>query len=280
MKTLYITDLDGTLLNSDAELSEKSKHMISQAINKDVLFTVATARTFATVLQMFKDVNINLPLVLMNGVMIYDPVRKGIISSHSISIESIEKVFSVYRKYEILPLVYRQKNDYLEIEYYSTDNIHQMKYVNKRTEASGKKFIYSSDFTAEGKGEVIYVVTLDTYDKLLPLYEDLKKISGISCVFYRDNYTDCYFLEIFAEGVSKASAMLEVKHITGVDKIIAFGDNLNDIEMFKAADEAYAVENACSELKSYSTGVIGCNDNDSVAEYILKFAEKNNDTFI
>ncbi|MBQ3136106.1 MAG: HAD family hydrolase [Clostridia bacterium] len=275
MKTLYITDLDGTFLNSNAVLSDKSKHMLIKAIDNGAFFTVATARTFATVLQMFKDVNINLPLILMNGVMIYDPVKNEIISSHSIKNESIKKVFSVYKKYEILPLVYRQKKNYLEIEYYDTSNPNQMKYVKKRTEASGKRFVYSPVFTDEGKSEVIYIVTLDTYDKLFPLYNELKNISGISCVFYRDNYTDCFFLEIFAESVSKASAMLEVKSITGADRVVVFGDNLNDIEMFKAADEAYAVENACSELKAFATDVIGDNDNDSVAEYILNNCGEN-----
>lgn len=269
MSTLYITDLDGTFLNSKAELSKTSKNMINCAIDNGVQFTVATARTFATVMQMFDGIRLELPLVLMNGVMLYDPVKRRIVSSHSIDKESMKQVISVYRNYGIYPLVYRLKDDYLEIEYYSTDNPNQMKYVNKRTESSGKKFVYSSDFSVDGKSEVIYIVTLDTYEKLLPIYKNLKKISGISCVFYRDNYTDCYFLELFSGGISKASAMLEVKNITGSEKVVAFGDNLNDIELFKVADEAYAVENACDELKAISTGIIGSNDNDSVAKYIL-----------
>ncbi len=268
MKTLYITDLDGTFLNSKAELTEKSKELISKAINSGACFSLATARTFATVLQMFADVDLKVPLVLMNGVMIYDPVNRRVASCHSIKNEVIEKVFNIYEKHGIHPLIYRYKESHLEIEYYNTDNPHQMKYVGNRTEAIGKKFVYSPAFTFEGKSEVIYIVTLDTYENILPLYEDIIKIKGISCVFYRDNYTDCYFLEIFAEGISKATAMLEVKEMIKADKIIAFGDNLNDMEMFKEADEAYAVENACKELKSRATSSIGKNDDDSVAKYI------------
>ncbi len=270
MKKLYITDLDGTLLNSNAEITVNTKNLISGAIDNGALFSLATARTFATVTEMFKDITLKLPLVLMNGVMIYDPVNREIITCHSIKEDVSEKILDIYSKYGIYPLVYRQHNDGLEIEYYDTDNPHQMKYVGKRTDAKGKKFVYSNDFSAKGKKEIIYIVTLDTYEKILPLYEEISKIKEISCVFYRDNYTDCYFLEIFAEGVSKASSMLEVKELIGADTITAFGDNLNDIEMFKMADEAYAVDNACSKLKQFATGVIGSNDNDSVAEFIYK----------
>lgn len=278
MKTLYITDLDGTLLNSGAELSSETEKLISQAIKQGADFTVATARTFATVMQMFKNIDLKLPLVLMNGVMLYEPSERRILSCRSISEESLKQVFDLYKKHKIYPLVYRSREKFLEIEYFSTDNPYQMKYVGNRVEADEKRFLYTEDFTYENKGEVIYIVTLNRYEAILPLYEELVNTEGISCVFYRDNYTDCYFLEIFSEGVSKASAMMQVKSLIGADKVIAFGDNLNDMDMFRAADEAYAVSNACNELKNIATAVISSNDENAVAEYIYKdYTEKSNE---
>ncbi len=268
MKTLYITDLDGTFLNSKAEITENSKKLISEAVNLGALFTVATARTFATVMRMFSDMKLKLPLVLMNGVMLYDPVTKKILSCKAVDAETLREVFEVYRKHRIFPLVYRNKDSFLEIEYFRTDNPYQMKYVGKRADADGKRFVYSEKFDFEGKSEVIYIVTLDKYETLFPLYQEIRKIHGVSSVFYSDNYTDCYFLEIFSAGVSKASAMLQVKNIIGADKTVAFGDNMNDIEMFKAADESYAVDNACAELKAFASGIIGSNDDDAVAKNI------------
>ena len=49
---------------------------------------------------------------------------------------------------------------------------------------------------------------------------------------------------------------------------MAFGDSVNDIPMFKIADEAYAVENALPELKEYATAVIASNEEDGVAEFL------------
>ena len=69
---LYVSDLDGTLLNTDAKLSDKSKEYLNTALNNNVKFTIATARTPATVVNLLEWVNINLPVITMNGSAIYD----------------------------------------------------------------------------------------------------------------------------------------------------------------------------------------------------------------
>ena len=71
MKTLYVSDLDGTLLNSNSAVSENSKAIINKVIEKGLLFSVATARTPATVMKLLEDVNIQLPMVLMTGALTY-----------------------------------------------------------------------------------------------------------------------------------------------------------------------------------------------------------------
>ena len=97
-------------------------------------------------------------------------------------------------------------------------------------------------------------------------------------MFYRDNYVpDMYYLEIITKNVSKASGVLTVKEMVGADKIVVFGDNLNDIPMFQVADECYAVSNAEKELKSIATAVINSNDEDAVAEFLLSMYKKQTD---
>ena len=55
--------------------------------------------------------------------------------------------------------------------------------------------------------------------------------------------------------------------------MVVFGDGKNDMDMFEMADECYAVENAAEELKAIATGVIGKNDEDAVARWLLKNAD-------
>ena len=70
------------------------------------------------------------------------------------------------------------------------------------------------------------------------------------------------------ENATKASAVNRLKKMLNCDYVIAFGDGVNDIEMFKLADEAYAVENAAPELKAFATDVIEGNNQDGVAKWL------------
>ena len=271
MKTLYITDLDGTLLNSKAELSEKSAEIINRLSDEGILFSLSTARTHATVSEMFSDVKLNVPLVMMNGVVVYDPKEHKVISACTIEKDKAEKVLEIYRKHGKAPMLYYIDGTTININYTDLKNENQQKYINSRNDLGIKRFFYSPSLTI--KDELIYIVTLDPYEELKEIYDEVSEIEGLNCMFYSDNYTGCYFLEILSSKVSKGISADFVKKYVKADKMVAFGDNLNDISLFHYADEGYAVENAHEKLKEIATGVIGRNDDDAVAEYI---SEKEN----
>lgn len=276
MKTLFLSDLDGTFLNSEGRISERSAEIINKLTNDGVLFTVATARTYATVMEMFRDIYLPCPLVLMNGVTIYDPKKKEILKSNSIPTELGKRILEEYNKVGVEPMLYFQQGETLEIYYRELTNEHQRKYVAQRTDCNGKKFIHATESVSIDDKNLVYIVSLDYYDRIKDVYEAVSKFEDAHCMFYKDNYVpDLYFLEIITKSVSKASGALEVKKMLGVDKIVAFGDNLNDIPLFEVADECYAVSNAEDELKKIATDVIASNDEDAVAVFIHEYLKKN-----
>lgn len=276
MKTLYLSDLDGTLLDSNANLSLHSAEILNKLINSGMMFSVATARTPATVLEMFSNVKLNLPFILMNGVLVYDPVKDRNIICHNIEKRHVDEIISIFNKHGKSPMLYYLKDNYLEITYNDLSNQHQMNYVNHRKDLVRKKFIYSDSLHVKESDNLIYVVTLDYPEEIIGIYNEIIASDKVTCAFYRDNYTDCNFLECMNKNASKATAALELKRLLNVDRIVAFGDNLNDIPLFEIADEAYAVSNACNELKDLADGVIASNDDDAVAEFLLSRYNNNN----
>ena len=76
--------------------------------------------------------------------------------------------------------------------------------------------------------------------------------------------------QVIVEPTEKYQGILEMVHLLKGDEkdIVVFGDGLNDLSMFEIADESYAVENACKELKEKATGVIGRHDQDAVARWL------------
>lgn len=276
MKTLYLSDLDGTLLNSAARLSDNSAEMLNSLIEAGMLFSVATARTAATVLDIFSGVKLNVPLILMNGVVLFDFKNNKNLICHSIEKESADEIIRIYEDHGKSPMLYFQKDNYLQIEYKDLTNAHQMNYVNQRQALNKKKFVYRDKLQVSDSDNMIYIVTLDYPEQIDNIYREITAADKVTCTYYRDNYTDCYFLECMNKKASKASAAEELKKLLGVDRIVAFGDNLNDIPLFEIADEAYAVSGACDELKKIADGVIGSNDDDAVARFLIERLECNN----
>ena len=269
MKTLYISDLDGTFLNSKAELTPYSSKMLDYLIGKGVLFSVATARTYATVLNMFESVKLNTPFVLMNGVMIFDPSKKEIVKVHEIPSFAGKQLLSAFAEESIFPLTYFLDEDgVIDIYYQDLRNDAIKDYVNLRNATSLKRFHKLEGEVDFSNKRLIYMTGMDSFEILSPVHSRILSLSEVECTFCKDNYTDCYFLEAFSKHATKASGALEVKKLLGADRIVAFGDNLNDIPLFEIADEAYAVSNAAKQLKDIATGIIGSNDEDAVVKFI------------
>ena len=88
------------------------------------------------------------------------------------------------------------------------------------------------------------------------------------CFYLRDIYSGEYWLEVLPKRAGKAAAAIKLKEMLGCDKLVCFGDDVNDIALFAAADECYAVGNAADALKEKATAVIGRNTEDSVAHWL------------
>ena len=118
------------------------------------------------------------------------------------------------------------------------------------------------------KGDIFYITCIDEEEKLKPLYDKYR--DRFHCVFQKDIYTNDQWLEIMPIAASKSNAIRELKALLECEKVISFGDALNDIPMFEISDECYAVENAVDGLKAVATGIIGSNREDSVAKWLLE----------
>ncbi|MCR5307427.1 MAG: HAD family hydrolase, partial [bacterium] len=113
---------------------------------------------------------------------------------------------------------------------------------------------------------IYYFNFIDSYENLKPIYDELK--NHFRCVFQQEIYREEYWLEVLPNNSDKGHSLKKLKELLNVDKIVYFGDSVNDIEAFKASDLCYAVSNSKEELKPYATEIIGSNDDDGVIKKI------------
>ena len=267
---LFVTDLDGTLLNSNKEVSIKSTEILNKLIDNGVNFTVATARTPATVVDLLQDVNIKLPAVLMNGVLLYDIKEEKYINIKEIGKDTVDKVFDVLNKFDKNAMVYGIRNNHLWVYHKEFEYSWEYNFYKERADRKQKTFLKVENYQeCINESKIINFIVFDKYEKIKGIYEELKKIDEISVEYYEDIYEKgCYFLEAYSAEASKANGIKLLSDYIEHDKLICFGDNLNDIPMFELADECYATANAVERVKEISTDVIGSCDEDGVALFI------------
>ena len=83
MKRLYVSDLDGTLLDNEAQISDETARVLNDYIRQGLQFTISTARTPTTALKIIEKLNLRLPVMMMNGVLIYDMETKRYIKKEA-----------------------------------------------------------------------------------------------------------------------------------------------------------------------------------------------------
>jgi len=172
----------------------------------------------------------------------------------------------------IYPIVYAIINgveQFSYIERYVTPKMRD--FLNKRKGDPRKRVVETVEELYVG--QVFYFTCIDAESKLFSLKKVFKVDSRFNCIYSKDIYDlDSQWLELLPVKATKAFAALQVKQMLGCERLVVFGDNINDIPMFEVADECYAVANAVSELKTIATGIIGGNDEDGVAKWIERRA--------
>lgn len=273
-KVLYISDLDGTLMRNDEKLSDYTVNTINELVGRGLAFTFATARSIESARKITGELKLKLPVVTRNGAVLADNstgkhLEKAVFSKNEI--ELLKKLLPELPRCgfvscfigEIMARMY-MAGDHTEglqgyIDYYRDD-------PTMRTAADIEELFC---------GDPGYITMIGDKEEIEPVYNRVKDYDSWESMFQKDTYRDEYWLEICPKDCTKAKTILKLKEKLGFDKLVVFGDSLNDISMFRLADEAYAVANAYDELKEIATAVIGSNEEDAVVNKIKEEFNKD-----
>lgn len=251
---VFVFDLDGTLLKDDYTISKYTIETIDKLEKQNHTIVFASGRMLVSIRKIiqkyfFRD----FPIIAYNGAMVFVQ-NNGIIFEKTLDYESSKKV----------------------IEFLRIKNIHRQAYVNDRLfseEDNDKIKFYSKHADVEYKivndlvellkqKEPTKLLAIDKPEKLDFIKEELDNLNLKAEIFKSMNI----FLDIVPKGIDKAIALNNLLEYLNIkeEKIIAFGDNHNDISLFKMADFSIAVENAVEELKNVADFVSKNNNEDGV----------------
>lgn len=274
MSTLYLSDLDGTLLDKQSKVSAESAKMLNLAIERGVLFSVATARTPATLSVLLRDVDIRIPMVCMTGVALWDRTVNRYYNVQHFHPDTVTEILKVYKECGLPAFLYTLKDNQITIFHAGPLSAMERKFIDERVNSPYKTFHIpdsGESVISDRIDDAILFFAMQPDETAKRVYDILKNMEGVNPVFYHDpTYGEGLAMsEAFPAGASKAKAALRLAEMTGADRIVAFGDNVNDLPLFEIADVAVAVGNAIQEVKDRADVIIGDHSTDSVAKEIL-----------
>lgn len=273
LKTLYVSDLDGTLLSPEKRITPRTASIINTLIEQGLLFSINTARSLmGAELLNLRDIHFKTPLILMNGALLYDLEKRHVADKCEMDGETVSRVLDLCREGGKNPQLYRVEGDLVRVTFMTPTNPLEWEFLKERGLHFSDRIVQVEAYDRETPA--VYFSTQDTYEKLKRISDRLHELPGVTHVLYQDNYhEDNWYLEVFSDQGGKDKGLLRLQQLVGAERTVAFGDNFNDLPMLRTADLALVVENGQPAMKEAADQVIGPNDRDGVAEYLLHHAE-------
>lgn len=255
---LIVTDLDGTLLDSNKQFSPQLFSVIQKLRKQGVRFAPASGRPYVTLWSMFQPIAEDLIYISENGAMVCD--GKKILSFEEMPVEKVQCAIQIARDaQDIQAILCCADGAYYEN---NTDNIfleNMASYYAMRTfvpdllETAAQKPACKVALFCHGHGE----------DRILPRYQVMQDTLQVAL-------SGADWVDLMCPGVNKGLAFRNLCSQLGIStkNCMAFGDYLNDLEMLQLAGESYAVANAHPDLQAAAHYICPSNDENGVLRTI------------
>lgn len=276
---LFATDMDGTLLNSKKEISEGNLKAMRDLNKQGIEVAICTGRPFFTVNKYLEKLGFPCWIVSNNGSVIRNKNRE-ILSVIYIKQEILQQIINLLEQEDIYYHMGDVKCNYIQS---SSERIKRLRDYMIRAKKSKfktlwhpiyvvlfsrthKKVNYNSFIQSGGKVASIFVIC-DNSEKISRIKEKLINIKGIDISSSGKNN-----IEILDKRATKGHSLKKIASILKIslNKVVAVGDNYNDLTMIQYAGLGVAMENSGEEIKKNADWITKSNEEDGVANLIYE----------
>ena len=256
---LIAADMDGTLLNDESILTERTKSAIKDAVAAGVIFVTATGRPMCASESVNALFDKDLPFIVFNGVRAVMGKSKKILFSSPLDFCKAKQIYETGLCRDTSVIMWT-----LEEKLWVSRDCAATRDYRKISDA---ELGIIDDFDKCAESGIAKMMWIDEPDKITIYREEMSKFFAgtVNCYASRP-----MFLEFVGADSSKGAALSEIGKIYGIDKsqMVAIGDSDNDIPMLQYAGLGVAMGNAAAEVKSVCQLTARSNNEDGVAEVI------------
>lgn len=221
---LFISGLDETLLNDNEQLSPYSIVEINRMLEKGALFTIATERTTAALIDSIKGINLKLPIIAFNGAILFDIHKKQYIRKEIIEPDVVYDIQQVLNEEKVCCFATVLLQDTPLIYYDNFYNPIEEQIYNKLRTSLYRNYIHGR---VSKEMECFYIMCIGTDEDITRIYHRLKKsflYDNIRVVRMLSKDFEGYtYLKIYHKNATKQNMLNELKKMLTVEKSISFG---------------------------------------------------------
>lgn len=221
---LFISGMDDTLLEQNQKLSAYSTVELNRMISEGAQFTVSTRRTPASLIEPLRGVHLKLPVIAMDGAVMYDIGSHEYLHCYVISLETAYKLRDFLDGFGINYFINMILDHMLVIQYKELKNPAE-KDIYEKLHTSPYRNYTRHNLLHES--ECIYFMIVETTEKIEQIYQTLQQTEfchQLRIVTYAsDEYEGYAYIKIFNKNATRDNMIQYLKKETGIDRIVTFG---------------------------------------------------------
>lgn len=264
-------DLDGTLLDSNKNISERNYQALKKAAEQGVEIVPTTGRFYGMLPKVVKDLPFVNYVITVNGASVYDVREKKNIAEANIPLDTALKLMEYMDGFDCIYDCYMDNGAYMtrnqwdRIDEFDLDVHYHKMWKEMRVQVDDLKSFLKKQRKGIQKTQCL-VKDLSLKDKILKEAPELFP----QCLATSSLKINVEFNDLHA---SKGQALISLaEHLAcTAENVMSFGDGLNDLSMIKAAGMGIAMANSCKEVLEASNDTVSDNDHDGVAEGIERY---------
>ncbi|MEO8446484.1 MAG: Cof-type HAD-IIB family hydrolase [bacterium] len=265
---LIVSDIDGTIVNHENEVSEQTIGLVRKLKEKGILFSLASQRVHSSIVPIAKILKIDIPFISLNGTLIEDLDKKVLLNKSVIDKKYVDKALKLAERFYVkIALCYNDQIVYTE------DNSVIRDFMTRL----GTTYTLVDSYD-NYKDNVLEIIMSGNDRKIIKhIQMKMRPPFGLylKVKYYRSqSFQGVYNIEMIRKGVNKKTGLrLLTKHLNiKKDEVMVFGDWYNDRDLFQFGGLNIALENAVDELKDMADYVTEqSNEEDGVGEILKLF---------
>ena len=278
-RELYVSDVDHTLLGSDGSLSNYSRETLNRLLADGMLFTVASARSCASLRPLLAGLALSLPVVEVNGAFVSDLASGRHHLVNALAPAVLGDLWELLGHSGQIPFISTYDGTADRLYYHTAHTVANAGvdwYLQDRRRYRDPRLCRLANLRDALREQVICLTVIGRQRELQSLRREIRRRHDdtVRTYCFENQYSPgWHWLTVHDTHATKERGVAALLQLDGWQelqgrRLVVFGDGANDLGLFRTADAAFAVANAEPDLKRHATAVIAANDADGVARYL------------